>query len=65
MYFGYLQDDFKASDKLTFNLGVRYEFATPQWERDNKLSNFDPTTGKLIFASSGSLYNRALVHPVA
>ena len=50
MYFGYLQDDFKVSDKLTLNLGVRYEFATPQWERDNQLANFDPTTDKLIFA---------------
>ncbi|HEY1948589.1 MAG TPA: TonB-dependent receptor [Bryobacteraceae bacterium] len=63
MYFGYVQDDFKASDKLTFNLGVRYEYATPQWERDNHLSNFDPATGTLIYASNGSLYNRALVHP--
>ncbi|HEY3937004.1 MAG TPA: TonB-dependent receptor [Bryobacteraceae bacterium] len=63
MYFAYLQDDFKASDKLTLNLGVRYEFATPQWERDNKLSNFDPSTQTLIYATNGSLYNRALVHP--
>ncbi len=64
MYFGYLQDDFRANDKLTFNLGIRYEFATPQWERDNKLSNFDPSTNTMILAKSGSLYDRALVHPV-
>ena len=63
MYFGYLQDDYRVNDRLTLNLGVRYEFATPQWERDNKLSNFDPTTGTLISASSGSLYDRALVNP--
>lgn len=63
MYFGYVQDDFKMSDKLTLNLGVRYEFATPQWDRDNKLANFDPLTGSMIFAKSGSLYDRALVHP--
>jgi hypothetical protein len=63
MYFGYLQDDFKVNERLTLNLGVRYEFATPQWERDNNLANFDPTTGTLIYAKSGSIYDRALVHP--
>lgn len=63
MYFGYVQDDFKFSPKLTLNLGVRYEFATPQYERDNKLANFDPVNNTLIFASGGSLYNQALVHP--
>ncbi|MFL6463358.1 MAG: carboxypeptidase regulatory-like domain-containing protein [Bryobacteraceae bacterium] len=63
MYFGYVQDDFKVNQRLTLNLGARYEFATPQWERDNHLANFNPQTGSMIFASNGSLYNRALVHP--
>lgn len=63
MYFGYLQDDYKVNEKLSLNLGVRYEFATPQWERDNKLANFDPANVRLIQASGGSLYNRALVNP--
>ncbi|MFN0111900.1 MAG: TonB-dependent receptor, partial [Blastocatellia bacterium] len=47
----------------TLNLGVRYEFATPQWEKDNLLGNFDPTTATLIQARSGSVYDRALVNP--
>ena len=63
MYFGYVQDDFKVSNKLTLNLGLRYEFATPQYVSDNHLANFDPQTNSLIFASNGSLYDRALVHP--
>ena len=63
MHFAYLQDDFKLSQKLTLNLGVRYEFATPQWERDNLLANFDPTTATLVQAKSGSIYDRALVNP--
>jgi len=63
MHFAYLQDDFKVNSKLTLNLGVRYEFATPQWEDKNLLANFDPATTTLIRASDGSLYDRALVDP--
>ncbi len=63
MHFAYLQDDFKISPKLTVNLGVRYEFATPQWEENNLLANFDPETLTLLRATDGSLYDRALVDP--
>ena len=63
MHFGYLQDDFKVNAKLTLNLGVRYEFATPQYEATNRLANFDPATKTLIQAKSGSLYDRSLVNP--
>jgi Carboxypeptidase regulatory-like domain/TonB dependent receptor/TonB-dependent Receptor Plug Domain len=63
MYFGYIQDDYKFNSKLTLNLGLRYEFATPQYTSDNKLANFDPQNNSLIYASNGSLYNQALVHP--
>jgi Carboxypeptidase regulatory-like domain/TonB-dependent Receptor Plug Domain len=62
-YFGFLQDDYHVSRKLTVNLGVRWEFATPRWERDNVLSNFNPATNSILTASNGSLYNRTLVNP--
>jgi len=63
MYFGYLQDDIKATRRLTVNLGMRYEFATPQYEAQNRISNFDPVSKSMILAKEGSLANRALVNP--
>ena len=63
MNYAYLQDDWKVSQKLTLILGVRYEYATPQWDANNRLSNFDPVTNKLILASSGSIANRSQVNP--
>ena len=63
MHFAYLQDDLRASDRLTLNLGVRYEYATPFWETSNTLSNFDPSTQTMVVAKDGSISDRALVDP--
>ncbi len=63
MHFAYIQDDWRATNRLTLNLGIRYEYSTPNWEAHNTLSNFDPATNTMILAKSGSIYDRALVNP--
>lgn len=63
MHFGYVQDDWQVTPDLTVNLGLRYEFATPQYERDNRLSNFDPAARAVFVARDGSLADRATVDP--
>ncbi|MBI3471883.1 MAG: carboxypeptidase regulatory-like domain-containing protein [Candidatus Solibacter usitatus] len=45
----FLQDDWKATTRLTLNLGVRYEIWTPRFERTGLQANFLPGTGKFIF----------------
>ena len=37
---GYAQDDWRATDRLTLNLGLRYEAHTPWVELNNRQVNF-------------------------
>jgi hypothetical protein len=63
MHFAYLQDDIRVNNRLTLNLGLRYEFATPHWEKNNLLSNFDPQTLTMVMAKDGSLEDRTTIRP--
>src|ERR1041384_5946809 len=63
-YAWFAQDDFKLSQKLTLNIGLRYEIPVPKEERHLHNSNFCPTCpaaafggipGSMLFAgASGS-----------
>ena len=43
----FAQDDWRALPKLTVNLGLRYEFFSPVYSRNNAQANFNPVTGYL------------------
>ena len=58
---GYFQDDFRVSNRLTLNLGIRYTLQTQPQERDNSWANFDLGNGKFVVRSQdGQLPRLAL-----
>ena len=50
-YFFYVQDDFKVTNRLTLNLGIRYEFISMPRERRDAEANFNVATGALDMPS--------------
>jgi len=62
---GYAQDDWRATRKLTLNLGVRYEYFQPYKEMIGKMANFYATgvgvsTGAGVYALPASSRNYTL-----
>jgi len=59
----YGQDDWRASRRLTVNLGIRYSYFGQPYDVGNELSNFDPATYNALnaetIASNGNLCTMA------
>jgi len=53
----YFQDDIRLTNRLTVNAGLRWDLYVPWVEKDNKQSNFDPSTGRFVVASDDAVIN--------
>jgi hypothetical protein len=50
----FAQDDWRATNKLTFNLGLRWEVYSPNTDSHDRLTNFDITAGSPLFAGKNA-----------
>ncbi len=57
-YGAFLEDTWRASKSLTFNLGLRYEYFTPLEDRNNRIANYDPTTETMLQAGAPGVGKR-------
>jgi hypothetical protein len=46
----FVQDDWKLTDRVTVNLGLRYDIFVPDTEKEDRLVNFDPQANVLVYA---------------
>src|SRR5215813_4654782 len=55
----YLQDDWRVTNRLTLNLGIRYDINSRFRERDGKMANFAPEIGGFVLPGTPGHTNPA------
>ncbi len=59
---GFVQDDWRATDRLTMTLGLRYEYVVPTIEKQDRLTNFDFARGQVLIAGQNGA-TRSMYEP--
>ena len=53
-YAGYFQDEYKITNTLTLNLGLRYDYFQPWKERHDHWAGFDLNTNQVVYAKTAT-----------
>jgi hypothetical protein len=59
----YGQDDYRVNNRLTLNLGLRYDLYTWPTEINNRMANFDVATGAILLAGQNGVSDSTLTNP--
>ena len=51
----FAHDDWRASRKLTISAGLRYDYATPPVDKDDRANLYDLSTGQLVPVGTGGM----------
>ena len=64
LYAFYANDQFRLTNRLTLNMGVRWEYIGPWFEKFNKFGNFQPYTDPpgLVVAKDGGIFDRSTIN---
>ena len=58
LFAGYVQDDWRITQRITLNLGLRYEFQGVPTEANNLIGNWEPSVGlEQVGKNISSIYN--------